>query len=257
MSGPLGPFAAQFDLSGRTALVTGSSRGLGVPIAEGLAGAGAKVFLAARKAELLEKVAASIHDWGGEAEPVATDLRDEAQIVALAERVGRLDILVNNAGIGTMGAAEEDPIKFFRYHIEVNLISVMTLIRETVRPMLSASHGRIINVASVLGLRGSRFPQAGYAASKGGLVQLTRELATQWATRGVTVNAVAPGYFRTDMTESHFTSPEELETIVRNTPMGRTGEAADIAGVCVFLSSEAARFVTGQIVAVDGGWTAW
>jgi NAD(P)-dependent dehydrogenase (short-subunit alcohol dehydrogenase family) len=226
-------------------------------MAEGLAGAGATVYLAARKADLLEQVAESIRSWGGAAEPVPTDLRDEEQIRALADRVGRLDILVNNAGIGTIGPAEVDPIKYFRYHLEVNLIAVMSLIRETVAPMLEAGRGRIINVASILGLRAAHWPQAGYTASKGGLVNLTRELAVQWAQKGITVNAIGPGYFHTDLTDELFETPEYKEVVERHTPMGRGGEPADIAGVCVFLASDAARYITGQIVCVDGGWTAW
>jgi NAD(P)-dependent dehydrogenase (short-subunit alcohol dehydrogenase family) len=188
---------------------------------------------------------------------VATDLRDDEAILKLAARVGTLDILVNNAGIGTIGPAESDPIKYFKYHLDVNLVSVMTLIRETVGPMLAAGYGRIINVASILGLRAAHWPQAGYTASKGGLIQLTRELAVQWATRGVTVNAIAPGYFHTDMTDSLFSAGEDADTIVRNTPMGRSGELGDITAPVLFLASEASRYVTGQVVAVDGGWTAW
>ena len=250
------PYEGLFDLSGRTALVTGASRGLGVPIAEGLAGAGAKVVLVARKADLLEQVAGSIRSWGGDAVAEPCDLRDEGRIADLARRVGRLDILVNNAGIGTMGPAESDPVKYFRYHLDVNLVAPMTLIRETVNPMLEFGRGRIINVASVLGLRGAHFPQPGYTASKGGLINLTRELAVEWAARGVTVNAIAPGYFHTDMTDLLFETPEYLSVIEGVTPMGRTGDAGDIAGVCVFLASEAARYITGAVIPIDGGSTA-
>ncbi|HZS13253.1 MAG TPA: glucose 1-dehydrogenase [Candidatus Dormibacteraeota bacterium] len=248
------------DLGGRVAVVTGASSGLGARFARVLHGAGASVVLGARRVDRIEALAAELGD--GRALAVRCDVREEADVVALVraavERFGRLDVMVNNAGVSQPAPAEEESTESFREVVEVNLVSVFVGCREAARVMLEQEGGgSIVNVASVLGLVGNgRVKQAGYAASKGGVVNLTRELAAQWARRGVRVNAIAPGWFATEINEEMFAGERSIAFMERGAPMGRTGREDELDGVLLLLASGASSFVTGQTIAVDGGWTA-
>ncbi len=247
----------RFRLDGRVVLLTGASSGIGEHLARVLHGAGAELVLAARRADRLEVLA----DELGGALAVPCDVgRDEdlARLVELAlDRHDRIDVLVNNAGTADPMPAEEEPAERFREVLTVNLSAAFVLTQLVGRQMLERASGVVVNVASVLGLVGSgQIPQAGYVASKGGLVNLTRELAAQWARRGVRVNALAPGWFRTEMTEMMFADEGGRRWIRRKTPMGRAGDLHELDGALLFLASDASSYVTGQVLTVDGGWTA-
>jgi NAD(P)-dependent dehydrogenase (short-subunit alcohol dehydrogenase family) len=251
----------RFRLDGRVAVVTGASSGMGVAFAEALAAAGARVALAARRAERLEAVAAGIRAAGGEALPLACDVAREEDVerlvAATAERLGPAEILVNNAGFTTVVPAEDQRLEDWRAHLDVNLTGAFLCAQRFGRGMLEAGRGSIVNVASMLGVVASgQIKQAAYAASKGGMVNLTRELAAQWARRGVRVNALAPGWFPTEMTGDMFEDERSMRWMRSRTPMGRGGALDELVGPLLFLASEASSFVTGQVLLVDGGWTA-
>jgi NAD(P)-dependent dehydrogenase (short-subunit alcohol dehydrogenase family) len=255
---PIDPLAS-FRLDGRVAVVTGASSGLGQRFARVLDAAGASVVLAARRMDRLETLASEL----GDALPVQCDLSDnaapEALMGATLDRYGRVDILVNNAGTNIIEPATSESIDDFRREIEVNLVAPFALSALTARAMIENSHGgSIVNVASTWGLVGmGQIPDAGYAASKGGLVNLTRELAAQWARKNVRVNTLAPGWFRSEMTDGTMFGDERSEGWMRQrTPMGRGGDEHELDGALLFLASDASSFVTGAVLPVDGGWTA-
>jgi NAD(P)-dependent dehydrogenase (short-subunit alcohol dehydrogenase family) len=248
----------QFRLGGRVAIVTGASSGLGARFARVLDAAGARLVLAARRRERLESLALELRD----ALPVACDLAEdgaaEALVAATLAHFGQVDILVNNAGTSDPLPAFEETTDKFRDTLRVNLIAPFELARESARAMVASERGGVIvNVASIWGLVGvGQVPEAGYAASKGGLVNLTRELGAQWARKGVRVNTLAPGWFRTEMTDGKMFGEERAEKWMRQrTPLGRGGEEHELDGALLFLCSPASSFMTGQVVAVDGGWT--
>lgn len=256
VSGADGNVLTQFSLRGRVAIVTGASSGLGVQIGRALREAGADVVLAARRREKLIEVAAELGCGYVISDVSTTDGRRDLIEKTLSTR-GSIDILVNNAGIASTKPAETETEEGFRSVLETNLLAPFELAKMVGQHMLSRGSGSIINVASVLGMVGNlRIPDAAYSASKGGLVTLTRELAAQWASRGVRVNAVAPGYFESEMTASMFESEKGLSWIARHDPMGRPGRPGELNGAVVFLASNASSYVTGQVLAVDGGWTA-
>jgi NAD(P)-dependent dehydrogenase (short-subunit alcohol dehydrogenase family) len=251
--------AAAFRLDGKVAIVTGASSGLGARFARVLDAVGARVVLAARRAERLEQLALELTD----ALPVPCDLAEDgapaALVAATLEHYNRVDILVNNAGMSEPTPAFDETTEKFTRTVRVNLVAPFELARECARAIVAAEHrGAIVNVASIWGLVGvGQIPEAGYAASKGGLVNLTRELAAQWARKGVRVNCLAPGWFRSEMTEGVMFGDERAERWVRQrTPMGRGGAEEELDGALLFLASEASSFVTGQTLYVDGGWTA-
>jgi len=253
--------SAWFSLVGRVALVTGGSRGLGLEIARGLGAAGARVVIAARRTEWLVEAAAGLAAAGIDARTHVCDITvpDEAEGLvraALAEW-GRLDILVNNAGVTWGAPFAVMPVDRWRRVLETNVTAAFLVTRATVPAMQSRGYGKIINIASVMGLVG--FPTdivdaSGYSASKGALIALTRDLAVKYGPFGIRVNAIAPSFFRTRMTEGVLARAGQQ--IVDATPLGRLGEPADIQGVAVFLAAAASDYVTGQIIAVDGGLTA-
>lgn len=250
-----------FGLNGRVAVVTGASSGLGVGFARALAQAGANLVLAARRADRLESLGAELSEAGAEVLPVACDVTDPNQVEALKdaclERFGRADILVNNAGTTEIVPAENESEEAFLRVLNVNLNGTFYCAQRFGRVMLEAGQGSIINVASILGLVGSgSIPQAGYVASKGAVVNLTRELAAQWARRGVRVNGIAPGFFMSEMTEEMFSDERSMSWLRRKTPAGRPGEVEELYGAVIYLASDASSYVTGQTIAVDGGWTA-
>lgn len=248
-----------FDLRGRAAIVTGASSGLGARFATVLRAHGADVVLAARRAERITALADELDRRHTEA--VTVDVRDPDQVAALVgravERFGRLDVMVNNAGVAGGQPAESESTQAFNDVLSVNLGAVFTGCREAANVMLQQGSGSIVNVASVLGLVGSwRIPDAAYCASKGGVVNLTRELGAQWARRGVRVNAVAPGWFPSEMTAPMLGTPSWQRYIDRLVPAGRVGDESELDGVLVFLASDASSYVVGQTIAVDGGWSA-
>jgi NAD(P)-dependent dehydrogenase (short-subunit alcohol dehydrogenase family) len=249
-----------FRLDGKVAVVTGASSGLGVAIAEGLAAAGAKLVLAARRKDRLEAFAARLAEAGGEALPVACDVTVEADVDRLVaesvERFGRIDVLVANAGVTTIVPAEAQALDEFKSTLDVNLLGVFLCVQRVGRVMLAQGAGSIVNVASVLGLVGTgQVPQAAYSAAKGGVINLSRELGAQWARRGVRVNALAPGWFPSEMTADMFSDDNAMKWMRTRTPMGRAGRPEEIVGPVLFLASDASSYVTGQVVVVDGGWT--
>jgi NAD(P)-dependent dehydrogenase (short-subunit alcohol dehydrogenase family) len=255
---PLDPLTA-FRLDGRVVIVTGASSGLGARFARVLDATGARIVLAARRLDRLEKLAGEL----GDALPVACDFSDpdapRALIEATLERYGAVDVLVNNAGTEVFAPALEEPVDAFRGVLEVNLVAPFALSQLAARSMVETGQGgTIVNIASLWGLVGvGQIPMASYAASKGGLVNLTRELAAQWARKGVRVNALAPGWFRTEMTEGRMFGDERSERWIRSrTPMGREGDKHELDGALLFLASDASSYVTGQVLCVDGGWTA-
>lgn len=245
---------ASFALHDRVALVTGASSGLGARFARVLDAAGAKLVLAARRADRIEQLAGELRD----ALPIACDITDDAQVGALVDKGLRhhrqIDILVNAAGDAEAYSAEEEPLDSFRRIIAINLVAAFAVSQRVGRHMLERGRGSIINIASVLGLVGGGIRSVpSYAASKGGLVNLTRELALEWADRGVRVNAIAPAYFPSELTEQIFASEKALAMIARMTPMRRPGKQHELDGALLFFASDASSYVTGQVLAVDGG----
>jgi NAD(P)-dependent dehydrogenase (short-subunit alcohol dehydrogenase family) len=242
-------------LDGRVALVTGASSGLGARFARVLHQAGADVLVTARRADRLGELAGSC---GERIEPVPGDITDAAHRQALVGRLesrGRLDVLVNNAGICDDGPIEEQSLEDLREVIEVNLISVLDMCRLTAPMLFAAPAASVINVASVYGIVASRGPMAAYNATKGALVNLTRQLAAQWGERGVRVNALAPGYFPTELT-GHLADVGFARSIREHTLLARTPELAEIDGPLLFLATAASSYMTGQALVIDGGWTA-
>jgi len=245
-----------FRLDGKVAIVTGASSGLGVAFARALAEAGADVALGARRVERLEETARLVRDAGRRATTVATDVADPDQCQALVdacvEELGRVDVLVNNAGIGTAVPATRETPEQFRGVIDVNLNGCYWMAQACGRVMEPGSS--VINISSVLGITTAGLPQAAYAASKAGLIGMTRDLAQQWTGRkGIRVNAIAPGFFTSEMTDQY--PPGYLESQQERIPAGRTGDPAELAATAVYLASPAAGYVTGQTLAVDGGLT--
>jgi NAD(P)-dependent dehydrogenase (short-subunit alcohol dehydrogenase family) len=254
--------ASLFDITGKTAVVTGASSGLGVAFASILAERGANVVPAARRTERLMQVAEQISQAGGTTLPQTCDVTDPDQVQAMVDtavqRLGRVDILVNNAGvIADAGMPEQVRHEAFEQTVRVNLLGVWYCCQEVGRRMLQdGKGGSISNIASVAGLGGQHNYPVAYMATKAAVLNLTRTLACSWADRGVRVNAIAPGWFPSEMTESYLALPPLLARVKNQTPMGRIGDPKELAGALLLLASDASSFITGHILAVDGGLSA-
>jgi NAD(P)-dependent dehydrogenase (short-subunit alcohol dehydrogenase family) len=243
-------------LTERAAIVTGASSGLGARFATVLADAGAQVVACARRLERLEELARAqpaIH-------PVRCDVADaddRAELVATTlERFGRVDVLVNNAGSSSGGADRQATVEGFRDVLRLNLEAVYGLSLAASEPMRAQKSGSVINVSSMFSFIASApVPDAGYVATKSGLNGLTRELANQWAADGVRVNAIAPGWFPSEMTSELFEDESAKRWFARMCPMGRPGRVEELDGVLLFLASDASSYCTGQVITIDGGWT--
>lgn len=250
-----------FSLKERVAIVTGASRGLGKEAAEGLAEAGAKVVLAARRAQWLEPTAREFENRGFDVLAHLCDIASEEQtqelVAATLERYRRVDILVNNAGVSWGAPYEEMPLEAWRKVLETNVIGTQFMTRAVLPAMQQQGYGKIINIASIMGLIGVAkeiLEASSYTASKGALIALTRELAVHYAPQGIRVNALAPGFFPTRLSAG--VVEQSSGRIKAITPLGRLGEAGEIKGAIVFLAAPASDYITGQIIAVDGGMTA-
>lgn len=250
---------SRFHLDGETAVVTGASSGLGARFVRVLHAAGATVVAAARRTSRLEALASEL---GDRVIPITCDVSVDSDVDELVEQTllranGRIDVVVNNAGIANVAPAETETRDAFRRVVEVNLNAVFVVCQAIGRVMLTQHSGSIVNIGSMNGLvAGAPVKQASYCASKAGVLSLTRELAVQWAKRGLRVNAIAPGYFPSEMTTGMWDNEKSLDFIRRNTPMGRGGHEDELDGALLFLASRASSYVTGHTLVVDGGWTA-
>ncbi|MGH1549814.1 SDR family oxidoreductase [Leifsonia poae] len=247
-----------FDLTGRLAVVTGAKRGIGFAIAEALAEAGADIIgVSATLDPASSAIGDRVRSLGRSFEGHRVDFADRAQVTALAaglsERDRAADILVNNAGTIRRAPAAEHPLDWFDEVLEVDLTSGFVLSQALGRRMLEAGSGRIVFTASLLSFQGG-ITVPGYAAAKSGVAGLVRALSNEWAGRGVTVNGIAPGYIATDNTQALQDDPDRSRSILERIPAGRWGTPEDLGGAAVFLASDAARYVSGTILPVDGGW---
>ncbi len=246
----------RFSLKGKTALVTGSSRGLGAAIALALAEAGANVAVHGSRA-VPQATRDLVGKTGREALALVGDVSDKEVCVALVEETvahfGRIDILINNAGIIRRAPAIEHSEEDWKAVIDTDLTSVFRLTKQAGRHMLAQGSGKIINIASLLTFQGGVFVPS-YAAAKGAVGQLTKAFANEWAAKGINVNAIAPGYMATDNTEALRANPERSRQILERIPAARWGMAEDMAGAAVFLASSASDYVHGHVMVVDGGW---
>jgi gluconate 5-dehydrogenase len=245
-----------FDLTSRVALITGSSRGLGLVLARGLAQAGAAVVLNGRGGETLQRAVAALRAEGFPASGYPFDVTDREQTRAQVERieaeVGPIDILVNNAGIQSRAPAVDMAEETWRQVLEINLTGVFLVSQAVGRLMVERRRGKIINICSLLSEVG-RPTIAPYTAAKGGVKMLTRALAVEWAKHNVQVNGIGPGYFATEMNSALIENPEFDRWLKARTPAGRWGRPEELVGAAVFLAAEASSFITGQILYVDGG----
>ena len=250
-----------FELKGKTAIITGGGRGLGEQIAKGYAEAGANIVLCSRKVEACEEVARGLKDLGVETLAIQCDVSNPDDIQRVVEetitRFGRIDILVNNSGASWGAPSLEMPLEAWNKVINVNLTGTFLMSQAVGKVMAEQRGGKIVNIASVAGLGGTHpdiMDTVGYNASKGAIITLTKDLAVKWGKHQINVNAIAPGFFPTKM--SKILIERGKDSLEYMTPLGRLGGEEDLKGVALFLASEAARYVTGQIIVVDGGKSA-
>ena len=249
-----------FDLSGRVAIVTGGSIGLGRQMAEGLAEMGASLVLCARKKERCERAAEELKQLGAKTQALGCDVKDPGQVQDVVQQTisqfGRIDILINNAGTAWGAPVEDMKLEHWNKVLETNLTGTFLFSQAAGKFMISQRRGKIINIASVAGMRGAppEFQAIGYHASKGGVIAFTKDLACKWGIHNIQVNAIAPGWFPTHMSEVMI--ERNRETFLKKIPLARFGGEHDLKGAAVFLSSDASDFVTGHVLVVDGGQTA-
>jgi NAD(P)-dependent dehydrogenase (short-subunit alcohol dehydrogenase family) len=254
---------SQFDLSGKTALVTGASRGLGISFARGLAKANCNLVIAARDLDRLTTVASDLEQYGGRVVPLKADVAQIKDAEAMVQRAisefGHLDILVNNAGISAIAEAEDMTSTQWQSVIDTNLSGLFYCAQSAARPMLRSGSGKIINIASMYGISASScISQASYVASKAAVLGLTRELAVEWAPRGLHVVALAPGFFRSDQTIWAFEQNIELGTkLLAKVPMARMGKLEELEATIVYMASAASDYMNGQALVLDGGFLSW
>ena len=251
-----------FDLSGKVALVTGCSTGLGVQMAKALARQGASIIALARRQELIDEVAKEIHDtYGVETLAIRCDITDtenvEKAVDEALDHFGRIDILINNAGTGAVAPAEDITDEQFKNELEIDLFGTFKVARAVAKKaMIPAKYGRVINIASMYGLVGNKIaPSSPYHAAKGGVVNLTKALAGEWGKYGITVNSICPGYFYTPLTKETLDSDYFQEYAKTVIPMERYGVEGELDAAAVFLASSEASYVTGIALPVDGGYT--
>ncbi len=250
-----------FDLTGRVAIITGGSIGLGRQMAEGLAEMGANLVLCARKKERCQQAADELKQLGVKTHALGCDVKDpdsiQEVIAATVSQFGRIDVLINNAGTSWGAPVEEMRLEHWNKVIETNLTGTFLFSQAVGKIMIAQHRGKIINIASVAGLGGSppEFQAIGYHASKGGVITFTKDLACKWAMHNIQVNAIAPGWFPTRM--SGVVMERNKETLLKRIPLGRFGGAHDLKGAAVFLASDASAYVTGHVLVVDGGQSAW
>lgn len=253
-----------FDLTGKVALVTGASSGLGVQFAKALARQGADVAICARRVEKLETVKAEVEALGVKCFAIKCDVSNvediKTMVSAVEEYYGKIDILVNNAGVGDAAPAELMSDEAWRKVIGVNLDSVFYVAREVGKVMLKNGYGKIINIGSLhseVTMSNNCWPVAAYCASKGGVKMLTKALAVEWAKKGITVNAIGPAYFGSEMTQGVINESGAFNAVAgAYCPMGREGKEGELDGALIYFASDASSYTTGQILLVDGGWTA-
>lgn len=257
MEEPIRTPSQLFDLTGRVALVTGASSGLGRRIALVLAAAGATVAVSARRQDRLDELAASSDSIRSFPADLTNDGDRERLIADVEAALGPIDVLVNNAGAVNSLSIEEESLDDFRSLIELNLVAAWHLTKLVGTSMVERGTGSVINIASILGIVGATpAKDSAYTASKGGLVNLTKETGLQWARKGVRVNAICPGWFDTEMIDDLTSTDRGTSFITTNTPMARVGNVAEIDGAVLLLASDASSFMTGSMIVVDGGWTA-
>lgn len=246
----------RFDLTGKTAIITGAGRGIGKALALGLAEAGAQVAVVARTETDLHEIVHEIEENGGKAHPIPADLTEagvaESVVAQTVEALGGLHILVNNAGMNLRKKAHEVTEEDWDRVVDLNLKASFFMCQAAGKIMCEQNYGRIVNIASVAGLVAMRTGVA-YGSSKAGVIQMTRVLALEWSKFGVNINAIAPWYFRTPLTEALLNDEAYLQEILQRTPSGRIGDVEDLVGPAIFLSSDAAAYITGQTIPVDGG----
>jgi NAD(P)-dependent dehydrogenase (short-subunit alcohol dehydrogenase family) len=250
-----------YNIRGNSAIVTGASSGLGMSFAEALAECGTNLVIAARRYERLVRFAKDLErEYKVKVVPVKADVSQENDVEGMVEtavdRFGSVEIMVNNAGIASLSPSVDMPLDEWKKVIDVNLTGVFLCARTAAREMIKKKHGKIVNIASIYGAVGDIFHAAPYYASKAAVINLTRALAIEWAPHRINVNAIAPGFFPSEMTEQVFKNMDAMKHILSRTPIGRTGEPADLKAVLIYLASPASDYVTGQTIFVDGGWTA-
>jgi NAD(P)-dependent dehydrogenase (short-subunit alcohol dehydrogenase family) len=249
-----------FDLTGKVAMVTGSTRGLGEVAAMAMAKAGADVAVCGRSVTDLERVSTAVKELGRNSRGFALDVTSKEGVRESVGRIldtfGRVDILVNNAGVNHRVPVLDFPEEAWDLVINTNLKGYFLVAQAVVPQMIERGYGKVLNMASVLGAVG--LPnQLAYASSKGGVIQMTKVMALEWAQKGVRVNAIAPTYFETELVAQLRNDPERFRFINERTPMGRWGQPHELEGTVIFLASKASDFITGQTIFIDGGWTIW